>query len=289
VNAESATSVFTLSVMADEQPPLDCSTSACVLTASQRSGLTAQRQLSHEQAAAAWQSCSSLSQLCHLQRHYFLSHLPFTVTYHGSLHSETLCLLPFLHPLCDCLLLSTFSQPAVLAAELNTFYVKPDCPQRAALCALTSADSVARLRLHHRTHSDSRIHICLTPPPLSALTSDSHAAFHCLHPLAAACAVPVSMVPRDPARLTVRQRLSLPAVSGGEGESDSAAEGGGYYGVSSVGGGATYLNRQLEACRAALNAGMRRWVEQEAWQLWAVDLQWGRKEALWLWLLQAFS
>ena len=164
----------------------------------------------------------------------------------------------------------------------------PTVPQRAALCAFVTADSIGRLRRQHREHEDSSLHVCLTPPLLSAMTSDSAASFYCLHSPAAACAVPVSRVPRDPARPSVRQRLSLPALSCGDDDS-SREDGGGQYAVSSVGGGTTFLNRQQEACRAALNAGMRQWMEQEAWLLWVVDLQWGRKDALWLWLMQAFS
>ena len=247
---------------------LECSTSDCVLHLHPNltTSPTSDSSITHECCTALWSSCSSLAQLCHLQRHYYASTLPFTPTYHGPLHSETAAVLPHLHRLCRRLCLPTFSQPAVSADSINPYYAKAHCPQRAALSLWTSPDIAAVLTSSASHHPD--LHVC------SLASTPAGTAHTCSH--AGNCVIAVTLIPREVGRLTARQRLSLPPLSSPS--TDKADE---RSTVATVGGGDTLHNRQLEAFHAALSPAMRRWMQHDARMVWLIDTQWGRSDALW--------
>ena len=281
--------------------PLHCSTEGCAIA---RLFPSASLPLTHDDATLAWQACASLSQLCHLQLHYYHSHLPFTPTYHGALHSETRSILPSLAAVtASGLFLPTFSQPAVAADELNQYYVRSGCPQRAAVSGWTSEAGVQRIRAAWQTAwreaemrhteveaSDARatgLHICITPPSTHSQHQPS-ATPYCLHPAHLPCVVPISRAAHSPTRPSVRQRLNLSPLQSAQPTDDSSPATTASV-TTSVGGGDTRRGKELEDWRRALSGGGRRSVEAEGWLVWLVDEQWERKEWLWQFLIDALA
>ena len=107
-------------------PPLLCSHSICPITQLFPNLILP---LTHDDATLAWRACTSLAQLCHLQLHYYHSHLPFTPTYNGALHSESHSILPALAAVThSALFVPTFSQPALGEDDFNVYYHRSGCP-----------------------------------------------------------------------------------------------------------------------------------------------------------------
>ena len=266
-------------------PPLHCSLDTCSIT---RLLPSAAFPLTYDDTSHAWHACTTLAHLCHLQLHYYHAHLPFTPTYNGALHSESQPILPSLAAIVSSgLFMPTFSQPAVDEDEYNCYYVRTGCPQRAAVSGWTNEAGMKRLRAEwHKSEAEpSHLHVCITAPAHRSHPTAPPVSF-CLHPPHLPCIVPISRVPHSPGRPSIRQRLGLPPLQQTDEPSPNewmpAV-------VTSVGGGRTRYEKELEDWRRQLGGEGRRCMELDGWMVWMVDEQWGRKQHLWPFLVQALT
>ena len=280
-----------------ELTSLQCSHDTCTVTQLLPS---ATFPLTYDDTSLVWHACTSLAQLCHVQLHYYHSHLPFTPTYNGALHSETHSILPALATVVSSgLFVPTFSQPAVDESEYNGYYMRAGWPQRAAVSGWTSEVGVKRIRaqwhgaLRNKEVSAKAVsevvdpeafdlHICIKPP--SAHSDQSSPTSYCLHSPNQPCVIPISRTPATPTRPSIRQRLNLPPL-----HSDPPSTSDPHYTTTSVGGGETRRGKELEDWRRQLSGSGRQCVEVEGWMVWMVDEQWGRKQLLWQFLVEALT